>query len=239
MTRRFFLFFLYLVFLVSALVPAFSDTPYGILSETHIFGNAPRLSLSVTMTMYEDGVEQQRNVEIKLERGTDGGDLSLYAAVTAPPFLSNLKFLTIHHGSRDDKWMRTSRGVRRLSSGSGEERIFGSDFRAEDFSAVDVEGLRSELISVSSDSVFLRTEDGRLFTIDAESDLIREIEYRDRSGNLVRRYRVLETMTVSGEVVPKRAEMVDLTADRRTEIEVTEAEVPASIPRRYFNHGNL
>ena len=216
------------------------STPEQLLGQTHIFGSASRLSLEVTMTMYEDGTEQTREVEIKLERSSShDGDLSLYAAVTAPPFLRNLRFLTVHRNGRDDKWMRTSRGVRRLSSGGGEERIFGSDFRAEDFSAVDVDALQPVLVSESGSSVVLRTSDDRIFTVNTETDLIEEIEYGDGSGTVKRRYRVLETMVVSGEVVPRKAEMVDLTDNRRTEIDVREAEVPASIPRRFFTYGNL
>ena len=142
--------------------------------------------------------------------------------------------------------MRTSRGVRRLGSSNGEERVFGSHFTARDFSRIESDrgGIRYVEEASSGKAVVEVPGDGgsgsyRHFHIDPETRLIEGILFYDSSGGVVKEYELLETGEVQGRPIPRKGRMEDHRSGGATTITIGKVAFPPSIPRRYFSRGNL
>ena len=230
--------------LITALSPTLParEPAEELIAGVHIFGPAERMEVEATMSISEGAAGQDRRLRGWYEREEDA--FSIFVEVIHPPFLRNMKFLLSRDGGREESWMRTSRGVRRLGTSDGGERVFGSHFTARDFSRIDPG--ESEINYVEppegGEAVIDVKDEGRSrrrFYIDVESRLIRRIEFFDAAGRRIKEYELLEVEQESGRPVPKRAVMRELDGSGETEITLTEVGFPSSIPRRYFSRGNL
>lgn len=214
-----------------------------LIQEVHLFGPAPRMVVEATMEIAESGTTQERDLEAWFER--EARAFSLFVQVVRPPFLRNMKFLLLRNSGREESWMRTSRGVRRLGSSSGEERVFGSHFSARDFSRISPEETRIAYVEEPDGSeavIDVKEKSGtgrRRFRVDLESRLITGIEFYGADGLIEKEYRLLDADRIDGVAIPRRGRMTEGDGGGSTTITLTEVEFPSSIPRRYFSRGNL
>jgi hypothetical protein len=214
---------------------------------SHILGTSEFTSVEATMHVRGSRGDQTRRLEVFIHREPDG-DSRILAQIVWPAFLTNMKFLV--HGEADggqERWMKTSRGVRRLSNANVGDSVFNSDFTVEDFSyldegdyefsyAPDRDGLtvvRAELREPAGD---VHT---KVFRIDGEAELIREIDYLGQTGRVVRRYRTISTQRVSGIEYPQHVEMTNLADGTSTSIQIDRIDVTRRLPARLFNRAGL
>lgn len=212
-----------------------------IIAAVHVLGPAPVMRVDATMTITEGSSVSERRLQGWYERADR--ELSLFVQVVEPPFLREMKLLLLRNDIRDDNWMRTSRGVRRLGASSGQERVFGSHFTVSDMTAVDPAVQDVRLISSSPEEIVIevyeRDERGyRRFAIAPDDRIIRSITFFDARGVQVKEYELLSLDSVDGRPVPVRSVMRLANGDQ-TVIVVNEVDFPRTIPSRYFNRGNL
>lgn len=217
------------------------ETAAEIIAEVHVLGPADTMQVDATMTIREGSSQADRRLEGWYRRGDR--DLSMFVQVVEPPFLRDMKLLLLRRGAREDNWMRTSRGVRRLGASSGQERVFGSHFTVSDMTAVNPAVQTVRLVDSSAEEILIEVQDRegsgyRRFTIQPENRIIRGIQFFDDSGDLVKEYELLSLESVEGQPVPMRGRMRLANGDS-TIISVNEIDFPTSIPGRYFNRGNL
>lgn len=217
------------------------ETAAEIIAEVHVLGPADTMQIDATMTIREGSSQADRRLEGWYRRADR--DLSMFVQVVEPPFLRDMKLLLLRRGSREDNWMRTSRGVRRLGASSGQERVFGSHFTVSDMTAVDPAVQTVQLVDSSAEEILIEVQDRegrgyRRFAIQPENRIIRGIQFFDDSGDLVKEYELLSLESVEGQPVPMRGRMRLANGDSTT-ISVNEIVFPSSIPGRYFNRGNL
>lgn len=237
-----------LALLAVASAPRLSaDSAASYVLDSHILGISEYTAVEATMIIHGSRGDQTRRLEVLMHR--PGEDESrVLARIVWPAFLTNMKFLIHNNGDRgQEKWMTTSRGVRRLSDSNTDESVFNSDFTVEDFSDLrtgeyrfayheddDPNGIRvihARRTEAASGS--------KVFHVDPEAKLIRRIDYLDPSGALVRQYRILSTQQVASHDYPKQAEMRDLQAGTSTEITIESVDVESRIPARMFNRASL
>jgi hypothetical protein len=224
------------VHLVSA-----EENAADIIAAVHVLGPAPVMRVDATMTIREGSSESERRLQGWYERADR--ELSLFVQIVDPPFLREMKLLLLRNESRDDNWMRTSRGVRRLGASSGNERVFGSHFTVSDMTAVDPAAQTVRLVSSSPEEIVIDVYEGdgqrsRRFAIAPDDKIIRSIAFFDAEGTRIKEYELLSVDTVAGRPVPMRSVMRLPNGDQ-TMIVVNEIEFPQTVPRRYFSRGNL
>ncbi len=213
------------------------------MAAAHVLGNVPELVIEAELVIEEPQSETRRGVMIYYSSTLSSA--RMLAQITSPAFLRNLKFLLHRDGDgQQQSWMRTSRGVRRLTSGGNDQRVFSSHFRAQDFSWVDQDSYRVEYDSPQESRTRIRVSPQggqghvRVFTIDREDGLVTHIEYY-AEGNAVREYRVVEYMSVAGTRIPARAVMEDYESGGRTTLVIGSADAASRIPDRTFNPAGL
>lgn len=228
--------------------PAQAGTAEGILRDSHIFGDAPNLSILATMTIDSGSGTSVRGIEVYVAR-EERVSVRMLAQVRHPAFLRNMKFL-MHRNEdgRTDFWMRTSHGVRRLTGGNRDERLFGSDFTVEDFSYIDPSEYRLTLGPSEDAEKYvidgeLRTpapdHHAKVFFVNRATGLIDRVEYVDSNGTIVKVYELLSTQLTSGRTFPHEALMSDLVAGTSTRLTIDSVDTAAAIPPRLFNPGAL
>lgn len=228
---------------------AFGQTAREAILSAHILGTSQYTSVEATMEIHGKRGDQTRRIEVFIHR-MDSGESRILSQVVWPAFLTNMKFLM--HSEADgnqERWMKTSRGVRRLSNANFSDSVFNSDFTVEDFSYLDgsdydfsyhgsdgQDGLRVVAARAVDSGSEIRT---KVFRIDSDAKLIREIDYLNSNGELVRKYRTLETQQVAGLSYPERVEMRDLRDDTSTEITIDSIDTRRRIPARTFSRAGL
>jgi hypothetical protein len=230
---------------------AFAQTPEEVLAGVNVIGNATNAIIEIDMNIHTGRGSKDRTLEIYYTEEPDGTVKSL-AQVISPTFLRNLKFLSyMYSDGRADQWVKTSRGVRRLSSGSGTgQELFDSDFTTEDLS--DVSPSDYELDFLSAETIL----DREVFSVQARpkargaeysekvyyvgkaSGLLLGIDYL-KGGDLVKRYRVNETQEIGGDLFPERCTMENLEQDTSTVLNFESIDTPNSIPGTVYNKGRL
>lgn len=234
--------------LVFSAVPAFPQTPAEILEEAALFGNFSSLTATLEMEIHDRGTKT-RTLELYLENTEER--YRALMQVIEPGFLSEMKFLTDTSGGETRQWLSTSRGVRRLSETSGEERIFDSDFTAEDLSGYRAEDYELRLLhderiggeeahvlearALAGNAGYHR----RVLYVSKDRDLLLRADYISEQGELVKQFELLEAGRQNGSYLPQRAVMRTLSLGTQTFLRVREVETDASIPSRLFNRGNL
>lgn len=219
------------------------DDATELLDGAHILGYAPNLVVRADMEIHGTSGQLDRTVQFHL-RNEAGGATRVLAQIIRPAYLMSMRFL-MHRtdDGRQDRWVTTSRGVRRLTDGDGDERIFGSTFTARELSSLDHAGSDLALLDINPSEALIRTtapdRQVRLITIDRESRIIRQIDYLTASGHLSKRYRVTEIGVTNGFSFPRIARMDDFSDGTYTILRMHEVEVVDSIPDRVFSRANL
>ncbi|MBN1686468.1 MAG: outer membrane lipoprotein-sorting protein [Spirochaetales bacterium] len=226
-----------------------SSTPTAeeILANTHLLGNAANIILTATMDIRSPRGDKSRTLEIYISQNDEAS--KILAQVTSPPFLRNLKFLThqFSDGS-DDKWVKTSRGVRRLAEGNYGEALFDSDFTVEDLSRIDESRFDLEVVDTGETSGVraikaIPTYNGpdythKIFKIEVDTGMLSGVDFfRDEA--LVKRYTLLERQVIGGEPYPLLCTMEDFAKGTSTVLEIDKVSIEDSIPERLFNRGSL
>ncbi len=222
-----------------------NELPSELIGNVHIFGPAPQMQIDATMTIVEGSSVSERRLNGWYRKEDDS--LSLFVQVVEPPFLREMKMLLLRRENREDNWMRTSRGVRRLGASDGRERVFGSHFTVADMTAVDPDVHRVQRAEAGAamkpgetaiDVLATGSPGYRRFFIREETRIITAIRFFDASGTLEKEYELIRLGTVEGQPVPLEGRMRMANGDE-TVITVNEVQFPATIPSRYFNRGNL
>jgi hypothetical protein len=229
----------------------FAQTPEEVLGGVNVIGNASNSIIEIDMNIHTGRGSKDRTLEIYYTEEADGTVKSL-AQVISPAFLRNLKFLSyMYPDGRADQWVKTSRGVRRLSGGSGAgQELFDSDFTTEDLSDVspadyDLDFLPGETIldrevfSVQAKPKNRGAEySEKIYYVGKASGLLLGIDYI-KGNDLVKRYRVNVTQEIDGDLFPEECTMENLTRDTSTVLFFQSIETPNSIPGTVYNKGRL
>ena len=226
-----------------------SQSPESLLRVATIFGRFDAMEIDAEMSIRDSRSTKTRGLAIAVELERNGTTRVL-ARVVSPGFLSRMKYLVHHHeNGREDAWLSTSRGVRRLTGARRQVRLFDSDFTAEDFAPPDVAGLALQFADEAGNpcadcvGVLAREQSAphtsRVFFVEQGTGLIHQVDYLDGSGNLVRRYELVETQAISGQTVPRTCRMEDYERDSITTLRFTSVKLQDSVPARLFNPGSL
>ena len=228
-----------------------AQTPKDVLGGVNVIGNATNAIIEIGMNIHTGRGSKDRTLEIYYTEESDGTVRTL-AQVISPAFLRNLKFLSyMYADGRVDQWVKTSRGVRRLSGGPGAgQELFDSDFTTEDLSDVspsdyDLDFLPDEIIldrEVFSVQAKPKARGAayseKVYYVGKDSGLLLGIDYL-KGNDLVKRYRVNETQEISGELFPERCTMENLEQDTSTVLNFESIDTPNSIPGTVYNKGRL
>ena len=231
-----------------AAIAAEEPSPEELLASGNILGGSGSVVMKVSMSIETSRGSKERGLEVYIRREGDGS--KVLAQIVAPAFLSSLKFL--YHrdpGGKESKWLKTSRGVRLLSEAQRSERLFDSDFTAEDLSDVNPAKFRLRSMSAQSNGALVCIEaipvegrsfyDRKVLCFDSGTRILRRIDYFDGEGGLIKQYTLDETQLVDGELYPARSTMRDLRSGGQTELRVEGVEAGDSIPDRLFSRANL
>lgn len=246
---RFYPFFWVCVFCVIGTFPVSADVNgEQLLNEAVIFGNASHIVMTVRMQIDTSRGDKSRGMEIYLQ--TDENASKLLMQIVHPPFLRYMKFLQYKDGQDSQQWLKTSRGVRRLTGANQSESIFDSDFTVEDFSSIDSEVYSVALLSetvVDGSSVYTleltpsytgaQYQRKKLY-IDKDTMLIRRIDFFSKNV-LYKQYTLLETQKIEGRLFPRVCIMKTMSQQSSTTIFFDEISLPDTIPSRTFNRGSL
>gem|GEM_PF-6295176 len=216
----------------------------GDLGFIHLLGIGEFATLEAEMAISTSSGTVTRGVQVYLQN--DGETRQVFARITDPPFLTRTRFLYIDRGQgRITRWIANSQGVRRIADSNTEERIFGSDFTAQDLSFLDMNEMEIRELPSAEDrlQLFLVADPAgvypdRRITYDIVKGLAMEVSYL-RGTETVKRYRVLETRESGGAVFPSRAEMADLEGNTHTLVTISAIDNTTPIPPRIFNRASL
>jgi hypothetical protein len=214
-----------------------------------LFGSARFITMRIDMGLTLKNGVKDRTLEVFIRQ--DDRRMSAMIHVIAPAFLSAMKFLTQRDADgQETSWLKTSQGVRRLSDANGSERVFDSDFRAEDFMAISARRFALAVLpDAVIDSVPCRTVEARplsaggyarkLVYIGATDGSLRGIDFLDAGGRIIRRYRLTATRVLEGGTYPLTAEMTDLREGTSTALKVDRIDLETALPDALFNKGSL
>lgn len=228
-----------------------SENAEQILSSSALFGNAPNIVMELNMTIATSRGTKERGLQFYLSQTPGSEESKMLLQITSPGFLSRMKFLTLTNSSgQDQKWIRTSQGVRKIASGGGNEPIFDSDFTAEDLSGIQTDeytltlGADEEIDGKTCYNIIARSKSSsalysrREFLIDKESRLLLSLRYY-QGNDLIKEY-IVEEITLEGSsYFPARGVMTNHQQNTSTILEIESIELPSSIPARRFNKGSL
>ena len=220
------------------------------LEDAYLMAVGENVSLYIDMTIQTNTGDKSRKLEIFMHQDQDG--TKILAQIAHPAFLKNMKFLQ-HRPTdgRDSTWLKTSRGVRRLSSNSTSERLFDSDFTVEDLSPLTAEDFQvsfapehtnplPECFAVVAEP--LKRDRGyakKIFYIDAEESILRRVEYYGEDGEPVKRYELIEIQEANGRAYPLRSAMEDFSRNTSTQLLFNTVDEETTLPSRIFNKGSL
>lgn len=214
-----------------------------------LFGSARAVSMRVEMELRLKNGRKDRSLDVflrQVDRRTQ-----VLIQVAAPAFLTSMKFLSMRdEGGLETTWMKTSQGVRRLTDSSGGERVFDSDFTAEDFLSVSARRFALAVLPDSTlGSTACRVVEARprtagsyarkLLYIGAADQSLRGIDFLDEGGTLIRRYRLTATQIIDGGTYPQSAVMENLRDGTATALSISRVDLKTDLPDRLFNKGSL
>ncbi len=224
------------------LIPVFSIDARAILEEASLLGNVPCAEYSVGMEIEQEKGSKTRQLEIY--RDESGGAEKFLVQIVQPAFLKNMKLLSITQAGDQMRWLKTSRGVKRLSASSRDDQpLFDSDFSTSDLLMIDLDAYDLEITHEAGSAVMIRVsaktgQDDRTITVDTAKGLVIQVDYLD-AGKVYKQYTVLETQEVDNAVLPSVCSMVQLEEGTQTVLTFDSVELKDSIPSRYFNSSQL
>lgn len=229
---------------------AVAEEPAELLDSAFVFGSATTAEISASLEIDERGRAKTRKLRVLVE--AQEGERKLFAQIVDPPFLDDIRFLSITDPQGEkSRWTATSTGVRRIADAGDDERLFGSDFTVQDLSGIDrdqfeLESLPRDTINgremhlISARDLRRRSEyPQRQFWVDVETDLVYQAKYYDGRERLVKRYRVHETFVRGGITYPELVTMSDFSVDSESTLTVLDFQVVQDIPDRHFSRAAL
>jgi len=228
-------------------IPQNTGTAAEVLDNTHLLGNAPHIILTATMEIKSSRGDKTRTLEIYISQDEEVS--KILAQVVSPPFLRDLKFLTHQYADgSDDKWVKTSRGVRRLAEGNYGEALFDSDFTVEDLSRIDPSRFDLEIADTGASSGLRKIKavptykdpdySYKVFNIEVQTGMLTGADlFRD--GKLIKAYTLVERQAIDGELYPLVCKMEDYEKGTSTILRIEKVSIEDSIPERLFNRGSL
>ena len=238
--------------LLLLLIPAArspAQDPAAILERATLFGRSPDLVARVLLSIHAAGGVKERELEVSLRRRA-GTPIELLMRVVSPAFLSEMAYLSSRDADgRENRWLKTSRGVRKLSQTDRGERLFDSDFSVEDVSpfvaeeyalryagAEELSGFRCDLVeAVRKGGSATR----RLVWVETETALLRRVDTFDAGGRLVKRYLLVDTQRIGSEVYPMTCTMETFGEKTRTVLTFRAVRTDLVLPDKTFSRGNL
>ena len=198
------------------------------------------------------GKTERATMEMRLDIETGRGSKSrslkskLFAQVTAPAFLNKMKYLYIRSANGDEsKWVSTSRGTRQLSNAQRTEKLFDSDFTAEDLSKLAVEDYAFSPAPAVGGLTSVRAtpkrsgESARIISIDPATGLIMRVQYLDSRGEVERIYQVEETRMIESILAVSVCTMTDVQAGTTSRLTILSFDPDSDIPPRVFSRASL
>ncbi len=236
------------VFLISlclciSLLYASAGDAESVLRESSLLGNLNHVQYSVEMVIEQVKGEKSRSLEIY--RSEDDGEEKFLVQIVQPAFLKNMKLLSIRSDENHARWLKTSRGVKRLSSSSRDDQpLFDSDFSTSDLLQMDFDAYDFTFLENGDDAVVIRAlsvdgKDERLITVDTASSLIIKVDYLSGDGSVRKQYEVLETQSIGTESIPLTCTMKQIAEGTQTILSFDSVILKDSIPARYFNSSQL
>lgn len=212
----------------------------------HLFGGFQSIEMNFSMSIKSPKGVKERQMKLLMDR--QERDEKLLISILEPAFLSNMKYLSVSQKGRENQWMRTSRGVRRLSSRNNSDSLFGSDFTIEDLALTDLDNFYWSY-ELSGSGVIKKIRavpvydtpaySYKIFTVDEENRLLTGIQYFNESEKLIKEYSLVEQMNVDQFVFPKRVRMKDLEEDSSTTLIIGRVSLDPELSQGVFSKGNL
>lgn len=226
------------------------ETPEKTLRESYLMSKAPHVTIAVDMTIQARNGIKSRSLKVYIKH--EEGIKKLLMHIVAPAFLQKMKFLVHQYEAGvENKWLRTSRGVRRLSAAQRSDRLFDSDFSVEDFSEIEVsdyalnrlepqniDGHGCEVIEMIPHRAGGEYQK-KVVKIDNRSGIIRQVEFFDSEGELSKLYTLHETQTHGPHIVPLSCSMETVSRGTRTILSFKQIDINSHISDSVFNKGNL
>lgn len=212
----------------------------------HLLGMVDSLHLDFNMTIKSNQGVKEREMVLMMDRS--GGEEKLLVSIVSPQYLSNMKYLSVKKNSRENLWLKTSRGVRRLSTGNFGDSLFGSDFSVEDLSLIDISRYewfyepddkngQTRIKAVPVDDSFFYSY--KIFSIDTEKQIVSHISFFNEEDSIIKEYKLLEHMLVGEEDFPRRMVMKTMEHNTETVITVQKVNLNPLLSAGVFNKGNL
>ena len=224
--------------------------PEKVVSQMFILGNDPYMKIRAQMVIHLKNGIKERTLDVYVKR--EGGSSGVLMHIIAPGFLNNMKFLA-HRNEKgvESKWLKTSKGVRRLSSANNSEQVFDSDFTVEDLSEVrksdftlayvetrlfeDEEVYVIEAIPLYRGSLYSR----KVLKIGVHSRILREVDFFNDRQELFKQYRLLSTQLIEKRVYPHTCVMENIENGTKTTLDLENIVTGEKLPDKLFNKGNL
>jgi hypothetical protein len=249
-----------------------SAAPTELIDSAAIFGRETTAEIQARLIIDEQGRRKERTLRILVEQsaGTAGeggaggtaGERKVYAQIIDPPFLDRMRFLSVTDArGNESRWTATSTGVRRIADSGAAEELFGSEFTVQDFTGLDATSYelrelprerlngREMRVVVAVGGGRRAVYPGRIYWIDADTALVRRIEYftsadalsgdADSRGEPAKRYQVEATLERRGAVYPEVAVMTNPSENSTSTLRIEEFSIVEDIPDRNFNRAAL
>ena len=240
------------IFLFLFFIPCitFGEDPESIINKTYMLGKDPNIHMIIEMKISAKNGVKERVLDIYMKRTETTSKTLIH--VISPGFLNKMKFL-LHkdENGTDSKWMKTSKGVRRLSDANNSERVFDSDFTVEDFSGHAATDFKLTLL----DTVFIGGKEcfaieavpsykfsdysKKILKIDVDTMILREVDFFDNRGKKIKQYELIETQIINNNIYPLLCRMDNLKTDTNTTLHLQQVVVSGTLPNKIFNKGNL
>ena len=211
----------------------------------HIFGDSSSLIMEFVMQIRSPQGEKERILNLHMDRSSE--DQKLLIQIKSPAFLSSMKYLSRRERGKETRWLKTSRGVRRLSARNNSDSLFGSDFTVEDLSLAELDSYTWSYEGDAPDGdVRIRAVplydspgfDYKVFTVGQSDRLLKQIDYYG-GGALIKQYRLIESMSAGDSPFPRVVTMKTLKDQTETVLTVRSVEFVPSLQAGVFNKGNL
>ena len=211
----------------------------------HLFGGFERLQMDFSMKVQGVSGIKVREMTLLMDRSDE--DEKLLINIVEPLFLSNMKYLSLSRKGKENQWMKTSRGVRRLSSRNNSDSLFGSDFSVEDLSLTDLDNFNWSYTADQEGDLHIRANplyespaySYKIFRIDTKNHLLKGVRYYDSSEKLVKEYTLLEGTVIDQISFPKRVEMISFDKGSSTLLNIQNVIFNPVFSDGVFNKGNL
>jgi len=220
-----------------------NDSNQYIIEHSTLLGDAPCSIYTLSMEIGQTNGIKNRTIEIYKEESDP--EIKFLTQIVEPVFLQNMKLLFIKDNRNEARWLKTSRGVKRISSSMGNDQpLFDSDFSTSDLLSRDWDDYNLTKVNSLENIYIILAEskdnkDIRKIYIDKCSSLIVRVDYLDKNSIMYKQYKVIEKQEVDGKEFPEISIMEHALEGTYTKLTIRKIEFPLAIPSRIFNSNLL